>query len=232
MREAGRPPPAAAAAGQARAAGSEASPVGVSGPSAAVRAGVATWEAIRETMLSIAAVICWCCWCWKAIRSCILASNTNSSRGCQWQGAGLLARQLCARGWGAHCTGSLPELPAASAASACVSARRRCCCCCQGLVKYDADIDEVSILANRVSPRSPLDPESEITYANDLAIAADGRVFFTSCSDISPMRVREGYYDTFGAWMMGLAQVCVLGGGEGVRVWWWWGRRGWGWPDV
>lgn len=65
----------------------------------------------------------------------------------------------------------------------------------------------MSILTNRVSPNSPQDPDSEITYANDLAIASDGRIYFTSCSDIVPMRNKAGYYDTFKAWMLGMAQV-------------------------
>jgi hypothetical protein len=80
-------------------------------------------------------------------------------------------------------------------------------CVLQGLVKYDNDINEVTILTNRVSPRSPLDPNSEITYTNDLAIASDGKVYFSSCSDIVPMRNNEGFYDTFKAWMLGMAQV-------------------------
>jgi hypothetical protein len=83
----------------------------------------------------------------------------------------------------------------------------------QGIVKYDRDIDEVSMLTNRVSSTSGFDANSEVTYANDLAMATDGRVFFTSCSDIVPTRTPEGYYDTFKAWMLGLAQVCALGGG-------------------
>jgi hypothetical protein len=93
------------------------------------------------------------------------------------------------------------------------------------LVKYENDIDEVTILSNRVSPRSPLDPNSEITYTNDLAIAADGKVYFSSCSDIVPMRNKEGFYDTFKAWMLGMAQVgalclgglirCLFSGGGG-----------------
>lgn len=66
----------------------------------------------------------------------------------------------------------------------------------------------VSVLSSRVSASSPLDPGSEVTYANDLAISdgPDGRVYFTSCSDVIPMRHPDGYYDTFRAWMMGLAQ--------------------------
>ena len=80
-------------------------------------------------------------------------------------------------------------------------------------------------MSNRVSPRSPLDPNSEITYTNDLAIASDGKVYFSSCSDIVPMRNKEGFYDTFKAWMLGMAQVgalclgglirCLFSGGGG-----------------
>jgi hypothetical protein len=90
----------------------------------------------------------------------------------------------------------------------------------QGLVQYDSDIDEVSVLTNRVSITSAFDPDSEVTYANDLAIASDGRVFFTSCSDIVPTRSPEGYYDTFKAWMLGLAQVCGSGIGFAIRCLW------------
>lgn len=83
-------------------------------------------------------------------------------------------------------------------------------CCCllsQGLVKYDYSLDQVSLLATHVSTSSPVDAGSEITYANDLAIASDGKVYFTSCTDIVPGVNKAGFYDTFRAWMLGLAQV-------------------------
>lgn len=89
----------------------------------------------------------------------------------------------------------------------------------QGLVKYDYSTAEVTLLASRVSDSSPIDPGSEITYANDLAIAADGKIYFTSCSDIVPARNSEGFYDTFKAWTLGMAQVRVQRGlALGVRV--------------
>ena len=79
--------------------------------------------------------------------------------------------------------------------------------CLQGLLKYDYSNGQVTVLANRVSSSSPLDPGSEVTYANDLAIALDGKVYFTSCSDIVPSKNSQGFYDTFRAWSLDLAQV-------------------------
>jgi sugar lactone lactonase YvrE len=79
----------------------------------------------------------------------------------------------------------------------------------QGLVKYDYSTSEVTLLASRVSDSSAIDPGSEITYANDLAIASDGKIYFTSCSDIVPAVNKEGFYDTFKAWTLGMAQVRV-----------------------
>lgn len=67
----------------------------------------------------------------------------------------------------------------------------------------------MAILATHVSVSSPIDPGSPITYANDLAIASDGKIYFTSCTDIIPAINKAGYYDTFRAWMLGLAQVSI-----------------------
>lgn len=94
----------------------------------------------------------------------------------------------------------------------CVSACKAFVSVLQGLVKYEYSSGQVSILASWVSPTSSLDPGSEITYANDLAIASDGKVYFTSCTDIVPAVNKAGYYDTFRAWMLGLAQVSVCRG--------------------
>jgi hypothetical protein len=79
----------------------------------------------------------------------------------------------------------------------------------QGLVKYDYSSSVITLLASHVSDSSPIDPGSEITYANDLAIASDGKIYFTSCSDIAPAPNKEGFYDTFKAWTLGMAQVRV-----------------------
>lgn len=52
----------------------------------------------------------------------------------------------------------------------------------QGLLKYDYSAGDVTLLATHVSKHSPIDPNTPITYANDLAIARDGTIYFTSCT--------------------------------------------------
>lgn len=102
-----------------------------------------------------------------------------------------------------------------------ICGREVLCCPCtllvmQGLLKYEYyDFNkDITLLATHVSQSSPIDPGSEITYANDLAIASDGTVYFTSCTDIVPALNRLGFYDTFRAWFLGLMQVggCVVCG--------------------
>ena len=65
----------------------------------------------------------------------------------------------------------------------------------------------VELLTSSVSDDSPLDPGSAITYANDLTIAQDGTIYFTSCSDIIPSVNHLGFYDTFRAWVLDMVQV-------------------------
>ncbi|KAF8061129.1 Apmap [Scenedesmus sp. PABB004] len=76
-----------------------------------------------------------------------------------------------------------------------------------GLVKYSYADNSTTVLADRVSASSPIDPGTPIVYANDLAVASDGRVYFTACTDIAPSLAPGGYRDTFRAWMLGLAQA-------------------------
>jgi sugar lactone lactonase YvrE len=52
----------------------------------------------------------------------------------------------------------------------------------QGLLKYDYSTGDVTLLATHVSKNSSIDPDTPITYANDLAIAHDGTIYFTSCT--------------------------------------------------
>jgi sugar lactone lactonase YvrE len=52
----------------------------------------------------------------------------------------------------------------------------------QGLVKYDWESQDITLLATRVSLLSPIDAGTPITYANDLAIASDGTIYFTDCT--------------------------------------------------
>lgn len=62
-----------------------------------------------------------------------------------------------------------------------------------------------TVLANRVSPSSPLDPGTHIAYANDLDISpVDGTVFFSDSQAIPVALGPNGFFDTFRSWMLGL----------------------------
>jgi sugar lactone lactonase YvrE len=49
----------------------------------------------------------------------------------------------------------------------------------------EKDTNRVVILTNRVSKSSPIDPDSPIIYANDLDVAKDGNIYFTTSVDIT-----------------------------------------------
>lgn len=58
------------------------------------------------------------------------------------------------------------------------------CCAWQGLLLLRNGSRQVEFVASRTSHSSPLEPDSPIIYANDLDIASDGMVYFTSSVDI------------------------------------------------
>jgi sugar lactone lactonase YvrE len=55
----------------------------------------------------------------------------------------------------------------------------------QGILMLEKDTNRVVILTNRVSKSSPIDPDSPIIYANDLDVAKDGNIYFTTSVDIT-----------------------------------------------
>lgn len=72
----------------------------------------------------------------------------------------------------------------------------------KGLTRIDLNSLDLSILSNRVSIDSPIDPDSPINYANDLDIDSDtGDVYFTDSTPISPALNRDGYYDTMQSYL-------------------------------
>lgn len=81
----------------------------------------------------------------------------------------------------------------------------------KGLLKFDYTTGDVTLLATHISQHSAIDPNTPITYANDLAIARDGTIYFTSCTDIVPPLNAMGFWDTFRAWSLGLAQCLPKG---------------------
>lgn len=53
---------------------------------------------------------------------------------------------------------------------------------------YNATSKKVVMLTHRVSSTSPLQPDTPVTYANDLDIAKDGTIYFTDSVNITSHR--------------------------------------------
>ena len=69
---------------------------------------------------------------------------------------------------------------------------------------------KVIILASQVSDDSPKAPGSVINYANDVDIAEDGTVYFTTSSDIPVVPNKLGFWDTFAVFSLTMLQVQFL----------------------
>lgn len=78
----------------------------------------------------------------------------------------------------------------------------------QGLVMLEKDSGKVVLLTARVSANDPVAPSSAIDYANDVAVASNGIIYFTdSVAGIMPARNARGYWDTMAAFMLSLFNV-------------------------
>lgn len=53
---------------------------------------------------------------------------------------------------------------------------------------YNITSRQVELLSNRVSSSSAMQPDTPITYANDLDIASDGTIYFTDSVNITTHR--------------------------------------------
>lgn len=71
----------------------------------------------------------------------------------------------------------------------------------KGLLKLEAGTHAITFLATHMPVNGSSRP---ITYANDLDIASDGGVYFTSSQSILPGLNRDGYWDTLRSYMLGL----------------------------
>ena len=80
-------------------------------------------------------------------------------------------------------------------------------CAVQGLIMLEKATGKVVILASQVSDDSPKDPGSVINYANDLDIAQDGTVYFTTSCDIPVVPNALGFWDTFAVFTLTMLQV-------------------------
>lgn len=103
----------------------------------------------------------------------------------------------------------------------------------QGLIMLEADTNRVVLLTNHVSSSSSIQPNTPITYTNDLDIASDGTIYFTDSVDVHPHRNAQhinhvthiistkgvsGYYDTVKGWAVGMLQVSRVTGGASRRL--------------
>ena len=80
-------------------------------------------------------------------------------------------------------------------------------CDVQGLIMLEKMTGKVVILASQVSDDSPKDPGSVVNYANDLDIAQDGTVYFTTSCDIPVVPNALGFWDTFAVFTLTMLQV-------------------------
>eukprot|EP00878_Enallax_costatus_P004230 GHUV01004460.1.p1 GENE.GHUV01004460.1~~GHUV01004460.1.p1 ORF type:complete len:457 (+),score=103.84 GHUV01004460.1:102-1472(+) len=95
------------------------------------------------------------------------------------------------------------------------------CDALKGILKLERDTHRVVILTNRVSHSSPLGPDTPIIYANDLDVAKDGSIYFTTSIDIHlhrnaqhysrfthvpSLEARAGFWDTVKGWGLGMCQ--------------------------
>ena len=82
----------------------------------------------------------------------------------------------------------------------------------QGLVMLERETGKVVILTSQVSDDSPKAPGSVINYANDVDIAKDGTVYFTTSVDIPVVPNVLGFWDTFAVFSLTMLQVCTTRG--------------------
>lgn len=79
------------------------------------------------------------------------------------------------------------------------------CCSLKGLLRLHLDSGETQLLSNALSPlrAAPRAPPEPLNYANDLDVASDGSVYFTSSSDHPVARNANGdFYDTMRGYLL------------------------------
>lgn len=83
--------------------------------------------------------------------------------------------------------------------------------CAQGLILVNATSGQTTILANRVSPSSPKYPGAEMIFADDLDVASDGTVYFSTMTDIALPRGPSGHYEAMPPCVLNIMQVRLFG---------------------
>lgn len=82
--------------------------------------------------------------------------------------------------------------------------------CAQGLILLNATSRQTTILANRVSPTSAKYPGAELIFSDDLDIASDGTVYFSTMTDIPLVKGPTGQYEAMPPCVLNIMQVCAL----------------------
>ena len=77
----------------------------------------------------------------------------------------------------------------------------------QGLVLVHATNGLSTVLTKRVSPSASEQPGSEIIFADDLDVAADGTVYFSTLTDVPPIPGPTGEYDALKPCVLNVMQV-------------------------
>ena len=77
----------------------------------------------------------------------------------------------------------------------------------QGLVLVHATNGLSTVLTKRVSPSASKQPGSEIIFADDLDVAADGTVYFSTLTDVPLLPLPSGEYDTLKPCVLNIMQV-------------------------
>lgn len=83
----------------------------------------------------------------------------------------------------------------------------------KGLTMLEKDTNRLVVLSNRVSPDSPIQPNSPLVYVNDLDIShQDGTIYFTDSQSIPTGPSPDGsFYDTFRSYLLGLYSGAFTG---------------------
>ena len=85
------------------------------------------------------------------------------------------------------------------------------CYSLQGLDKIAKGTTKVTTLTTRTSKAGQI-PASPIPYPNDLDVAPYGTIYFSDSSHFGPvLQPKLGFFDTMGACVLTLAQVCSVG---------------------
>lgn len=84
------------------------------------------------------------------------------------------------------------------------------CAVLQGIIRVNAT-GTVQIVTNRASQSSARLPGQELIFADDLDVASDGTVYFSTMHDMPPIKDRTGEYEALQPCALNLYQVtCTM----------------------